>query len=412
MLRSMFSGVSGLRTHQAMMDVVGNNIANVNTPGFKASMATFQEALTQVMRAAAGSSGSDGRGGINPIQVGLGSKLASVDTIFTQGASQVTGRNTDLAIQGDGFFVLEQGTERFYSRAGAFGFDDAGNLVSSGGLHVLGWMADPTGAVDTNGAIAPIALPVGQVISPEATGWVGVGGNLPSDAATGAVLITSLTVYDSLGAAHQLQVEFTKTGDNAWSAAASVDGSAGTITPSSLTFNPDGTLLSPDPSVLGFAGVTPSGADPLAFDIDLGGLTPIVQYGGAATLAAYSQDGKAIGFLRGFSIGDDGSITGQFSNGETKRLGILATATFNNPSGLAAVGNSNFAASLNSGEPLVGTPGSGNRGLISAGTLEMSNVDLAREFTNLIVAQRGFQANSRIITASDELLSDLVNMRR
>lgn len=409
MMRSMFSGISGLRSHQTMMDVVGNNIANVNTNGFKASMVTFQEALTQILQAPSGAGPASG--GVNTVQVGLGTQVSSIDGIFTQGASQVTGRSTDVAIQGDGFFVLEQDNERFYSRAGAFVFDEAGNLVAPGGKLVMGWLADPTtNLINSQAPMTQITLPVAQVIEPNVTTAVTIGGNLSADAAVGETSQASIAVYDTLGNAHELTVTFTKAATNDWTASAEINGSAVTLSATSVTFGTDGQLTSG--GTVSVSGFTPPGADPLVFDLDFGTGSPLVQFGGDGSMEALGQDGNEKGFLRDFAITEDGTIIGQFSNGWTRSLGKVATASFNNPAGLVRVGESNFQASVNSGEALVGEPGTGNRGSLSAGTLEMSNVELAREFTNLIIAQRGFQANSRIITASDEVLADLVNMKR
>lgn len=408
MMRSMFAGISGLRSHQTMMDVVGNNIANVNTAGYKASVVTFQEALTQTLQGP--SAGSAAQGGSNPLQIGLGTRVATIDGVFTQGASQVTGRNTDLAIQGDGFFVLENGDTRFYTRAGNFSFDSAGNLTAPGGARVMGWTADTDGNIDFSRPLAAIQLPLTQVIDPVVTTNVSLGGNLAADAAVGEQQVTTINVYDSIGNPHELVATFTKTGANAWSVSAQIDGAAATLSSTSVTFGTDGSLTSASPITL--SGITPTGADPFSIDIDLSSETPLVQFGGSPSMAAYAQDGNEIGFMRSFVISDDGTIIGQFSNGWTKLLGTVATASFTNPAGLMRSGESRFQASINSGEPIVGTPGSGNRGLLSAGTLEMSNVDLAAEFTNMIIAQRGFQANSRVITAADEILSDLVNLKR
>jgi flagellar hook protein FlgE len=402
MMRSMFSGVAGLRSHQTMMDVVGNNIANVNTAGYKASEVTFQEALTQILRGPSA--------GINPLQLGLGVKVAAIDPIFTQGASQVTGRATDLAIQGDGFFVVQHGTEQIYTRAGAFSFDNGGSLVTSDGSKVMGWVADATGKVDTNGPIKPVSVPTGQVLPSKTTTTVEIGGNLAADVAVATVVNKSISIYDSIGKAHTLAVAFTKTADNAWSAAGTIDGSAATLTPASLTFGTNGLLTSA--ATLAVSGFTPPGADPMAFNIDLAGPNPLVQYGGGSTIQIISQDGMPIGNLQGVKVSDDGTITGQFSNGLTSVLGQIATATFANPAGLVRIGNSEFTSSVGSGLALTGTPGSGNRGSLSAGAIEMSNVDLAQEFTNMIIAQRGFQANSRVITVSDEMLNDLVSLKR
>jgi len=408
MLRSMFAGVSGLRTFQTMMDVVGNNIANVNTAGFKSSQVTFGEAISQLLRGASGATAE--RGGINPVQVGLGVRVASIDGVFTQGASQVTGRNTDIAIQGDGFFILDTGSERVYTRAGAFTFDENGTLTGPNGTLVQGWSADEAGVVNNTSPVQDIRIPIGQVIEPLATSVVEVGGSLSASTPVGGTAVASIAVFDSLGAEHEAQFTFTKTAVNTWSVGVGIGGNAGTVTPATVTFGVDGQLTSSSPLVV--SGFTPPGADALDFDVDINGTLPIVQFGGASTVEANNKDGRSIGFLVGYAIGNDGTIDGQFSNGEQKLLGQIATATFSNPSGLLRSGDSAFASTVGSGEPLVGTAGSGARGLLSAGTLEMSNVDLAQEFTNMIIAQRGFQANSRVITTSDEMLADLVNLKR
>lgn len=409
MMRSMFSGVSGLRSHQTMMDVVGNNVANVNTPGYKASQVTFQETLTQTVRGAAPGSGVVG--GTNPIQIGLGTQVSTVDGIFTQGTAQNTGRATDVMIQGDGYFILGRGAERLYTRAGSFGFDRNGALVNGNGLAVMGWMPDPaTGELNTTGAIQPIVVPAGQVIEPMATTEVSIGGNLSADAEENDQVRTSVTVYDSLGTAHELVLTFTKTANpGEWTVSGEIDGTSVIAPGAALQFNASGTLDSGSPLAVSYA---PAGAAPLTISVDLEGATPLQQFGGPSSPEAYAADGQAIGFLQGVSIGADGTITAQFSNGMTRAVGIIATATFVNPGGLDRVGESTFAVSANSGAAVIGQPGAGDRGMLTPGALEMSNVDLAREFTNLIIAQRGFQANSRIITASDELLADLVNIRR
>ena len=409
MMRSMFSGISGLRSHQLMMGVVGNNIANVNTVGFKASMITFQEALSQMIEAPA--AGTATTGGANAIQVGLGVVVGSIDGIFTQGASQVTGRATDVAIQGTGFFVVNEGGQRLYTRAGAFSFDSAGNLITPSGQLVQGWLTDQTtGITDTQAPVTTINLPLAQVIDPNLTTVVEVGGNIDADLAIGDTNTFSITVYDSLGNPQGLVVTFTKTGANAFTASADINGTPVTLSSTSVTFATDGTLSSA--GTITVSGFTPPGADPMSFDLDLATNQPLVQFGGPSSLEAFDQDGNASGVLRDFAIAGDGSIVDQFSNGWTRPLGKIALAAFNNPNGLVRVGESNFQESVNSGQARIGEAGTSDRGSMSASTLEMSNVELAREFTNLIIAQRGFQANSRIITASDEILADLVNMKR
>ncbi len=297
-----------------------------------------------------------------------------------------------------------------FTRAGTFRWDESGNLVAPGGQLVQGWLADAGGNVQTQTAVDSINLPLSQVIDPVETTTIELGGNLSSDAAITDTHTTSIVVYDSLGEPQELLVEFEKTAANTWSAAATMDGNALTLSSTGVTFGTDGTLSSG--GTITISGYTPPGADPFSVDIVLGGSSPLVQFGGTSSAESMDQDGNAIGFLTDFSIASNGTIAGQFSNGETKVLAMIATATFNNPSGLIRAGETRFEASVNSGQALIGEPGNGNRGMLASGALEMSNVDLAQEFTNLIIAQRGFQANSRVITASDEVLADLVNLKR
>ena len=391
-----------------MMDVVGNNIANVNTAGFKSAQITFGEAMAQTLQGPAGAGTQSG--GTNPLQIGLGVQVASIDGVFTQGAIQITGRPTDIAIQGDGFFILEDSGGRVYSRAGTFRWDETGNLVAPGGQLVQGWLADQNGDVQTQTAVHGISLPLSQVIDPVETTAVQVGGNLSADMAIGEIHTTSIVVYDSLGDPQELLVDFEKTAANTWDVSAAMNGSSLTLGSTSVTFDTDGALTSS--GTISVSGYTPPGASPLSLDLVLDSNSPLVQFGGSSSAESVDQDGNAIGFLTDFSIAANGTISGQFSNGETKVLAMIATVTFNNPSGLIRAGETRFEASVNSGQPLVGEPGNGNRGMLASGALEMSNVDLAQEFTNLIIAQRGFQANSRVITASDEVLADLVNLKR
>ncbi len=392
-----------------MMDVVGNNISNVNTAGFKASTVTFAESISQVLRGAAGNSVD--RAGINPAQIGLGVKVAQIEGVFTQGASQATGRNTDLAIQGDGFYIVDDGAGgRSYTRLGSFTFDELGMLATGAGSFVQGWQADSTGVIDDNTPVEDLQIPLGQVIDPIQTGEVTLGGSLSSDTAIGDIATSSIEVFDSLGVSHELMITFTKVALNDWDMTATIDTSAVTLVPASVQFDTDGQLISS--ATLAASGYTPPGASAMAFDIELGSSLRLVQFGGDSTMEAKNKDGQAIGNLTGFSISDTGIIEGQFSNGQSKTLGQIAMASFSNPAGLLRSSDSTFQTSVNSGEPLIGLSGSGNRGLMSSGTLEMSNVDLSREFTNLIIAQRGFQANSRVITTTDELLADLVNIKR
>jgi flagellar hook protein FlgE len=405
----MFSGVSGLRSHQTMVDVIGNNIANVNTFGFKSSTVMFQDLLSQVLTGAGVPSATTG--GTNPAQVGLGVKVAGVSTSFTQGASQLTGRSTDLSIQGDGFFVVRTGAETLFTRAGALSFDAAGRLVSPDGAIVQGWLADATGNINTNGAAVDLGMPLGQSLAPSATTTLQLGGNLDASTPLGQPIITAITVYDQLGSPLSVSGSFTRTGPNTWDFAVDTDGD-GTFEPAgALSFDgTTGALTSPNPTITMLAGTF---AGPLTVDFGAAGSpNALVQYAGPSSVAALSQDGYELGSLQSFTIGQDGVVTGVFSNGRNRPLGQIAIAGFTNPMGLEKAGGSLFRPTVNSGLANIGQAGTGGRGTLLGSTLEMSNVDLAREFTNLIIAQRGFQANSRVITASDELLQDLVNLKR
>jgi flagellar hook protein FlgE len=413
MLRSMFSAISGLRAHQTKMDVTGNNIANVNTVGFKGSQTVFQDTLSQVIRA--GGAPAADRGGTNPAQVGLGVKVAATTTNWTQGATQSTGRSTDFMIEGDGFFVTRgSGGEDLYTRAGSFDFDGSGKLVTPDGSILQGWMADANGVVNPNGPIGDLSVPYGQLVSPSATRAGAIDGNLPSDAATGASFQTGTKMYDSQGVEQKVFYNFTKTATaNTWELdIVHADGTT-LVSNASIVFDTAGNLTTPAaPGTLAAFMPAPAASYPSwqnNVTIDVSGLT---QYGGANTLGDAGQDGYALGSLQSFQLGADGTIMGVYSNELRQPLGRLALASFNNPGGLEKAGNSSFRVGVNSGVAQVGTAGVGGRGSLMSGALEMSNVDLAEEFTGLIVAQRGFQANSRVITSSDEMLQDLVNLKR
>ncbi|MCR6688165.1 flagellar hook protein FlgE [Cellulomonas sp.] len=392
MLRSLFSGISGLRSHQTMLDVTGNNIANVNTAGFKSSQVQFQDTLSQMLMGAGGAQA--GVGGTNPAQVGLGVRVAGITTNFTQGASQLTGRSTDMMIQGDGFFVVRKGAETFYTRAGSFDFDSTGQMVLPGeGALVQGWMA-VNGVIDTNSPLTDLRVPSGSVMAAVQSTAATYAGNLDSAAADGTVLNRTVDLYDSTGNARTLTLTFTKSAAG-WSLAAS-DGAA-TVASTPMTFAADGSLTTPTSLTIGGVAVD---------------LTGITGFAGLDTAKATTQDGQAAGTLQSFALGADGTITGSFSNGLKQVIGRIALGGFTNPAGLEKAGGSLFRTSVNSGEAAIGTAGTGGRGSLAGGALEMSNVDLSSEFTSLIVAQRGFQANSRVITTSDEVLQELVNLKR
>jgi flagellar hook protein FlgE len=407
----MFSAISGLRAHQTKMDVTGNNIANVNTVGYKGSQTVFQDTLSQVIRA--GGAPAADRGGSNPAQIGLGTKVAAITTNWTQGATQSTGRATDFMIEGDGFFVTRAGTEQLYTRAGSFDFDGGGRLVTPDGSILQGWMADANGVVNANGPIKDLTVPYGQVVKPKASTAGSLVGNLPSDAVVGTVLQTNTQMFDAQGVPQDVAYVFTKMGANDWDMDVVAKGVT-LVNDATVSFNSAGALTAPaSGSLASFspntvnAGTFPSWPGPVTID-----LSGISQFGGTSDVTAPTQNGYELGALQSFQLGNDGTITGVYSNGLRQPLGKLALASFNNPSGLEKAGSSSFRVGDNSGLAMVGQAGVGGRGVLNSGALEMSNVDLAEEFTGLIVAQRGFQANSRVITASDEILQDLVNLKR
>ena len=393
MLRSLNTGISGLRAHQNMLDVTGNNIANVNTAGFKSSRTVFQDTLSQLV--AAGAAPDEQTGGTNPAQIGLGVATAAITTQFTQGAAQTTGVATDLMIGGDGFFVVERGGQQFYTRNGAFAFDASGRLTNANGDLVQGWTATD-GAVNTSSPLGDLRIPVGDVIAPEATTSVTFGGNLPADAAAGTELVRDVEVFDETGRSSMLSLVFTASGTG-WSVSARDGATGATVAgPQALTFT-DGALTGG--GALAVGGVA----------IDLGDVT---SYAGLSNVAVDTKDGAAAGSLTSYSVSSDGSIVGRYSNGRSEVLGQVALATFTNVAGLEKAGDSLYQATQASGDVTVGAAGDAGLGTITGGALEMSNVDLSQEFTNLIVSQRGFQASSRVITTSDEVLSELVNLKR
>ena len=396
MLRSLFSGISGLRAHQTMLDVTGNNIANVNTTGFKASQIQFKDTLSQVLTNAGGAQG--GVGGTNPAQVGLGVQVAGITTNFQQGAAQVTNRSTDMMISGDGFFVVSKSGQDFYTRSGAFDFDANGNLVTGEGALVQGWAA-VDGVVDPNGPLSDLRLPVTALNPAQATTKVSFDGNLPVDAKPGTVLNRDVEVFDELGNSRVISLTFTqKAGvDPAQGGGWSLTTSDAAFPAQDVTFDANGKMTSATTVTVGGVAVD---------------LSTVTGFAKLSTVEAASKDGQAAGSLQSFTINPDGTIIGAFSNGMKSAVGRIALSTFANPVGLEKAGGSLYTTSVNSGDPQVGTAGAGGRGALVGGALEMSNVDLSSEFTNLIIAQRGFQANSRVITTSDELLQELVNLKR
>jgi len=545
LINSLFAGVSGIRNHQSMLDVIGNNIANVNSIGYKGSRVTFSDTFNQFVRY--GTNPTDSSGGTNTFQVGLGMKLNSVDRNWNQGTFERTGITTDLAVQGDGLFVLEKNGETFYSRAGAFIFDANGQLVNpQNGAIVQGKVATEDGTIPPGNNLENINIDNNLRLPAVATTDIAWGGNLSSASsktrsenyvqggsvkesmAIGLTVEESNTVYDelgnkysfnttyektaadtfnityelvdsedtlvmgpttavaifdptdpdgamlsldgnnppvpipivdatlridfnfdptsvqqkanetlsssvddnrestlisgtvsmfdSLGNAHTLTIKYTKVADNSWTWTTEVPAASGTLSGNTgtITFDPaDGSIasISPNPPVMTF---TPEGgATPQNIVLDMGdNFEGITQNANSSVVSALSQNGSASASLTNISIDLNGYIEGVFTNGDSRQLAQILVATFPNRNALTSVGENMFRISANTGEPFVSEPGESSNTTIQSGALEQSNVDLSEEFTRMIVSQRGFQANSRVITVSDELLQEITNLVR
>ena len=521
MMRSLYSGVSGLKNHQTRMDVVGNNISNVNTTGFKSSRVTFADTLSQTLSGA--SSAADGKGGTNPKQIGLGSAVSAIDTLFTDGSVQSTGVNTDLCLSGNGLFIVGKGdSDVYYTRNGNFKFDAKGNYVTSDGLFVKGWIAN-NGSLNTTSATTYIKIPAGKSMEAKATTQVTYTNNLDAsepmiesiigktysvaqgtdidasatknliltcldasgkevtytvntgsynvggsyDPGTGAETIlkiqesytkakattddamtiklsdgtiqtvtdgsyavnqsmpitTIVTIYDSLGNTHEVPLYFVKsdinsTTGNTWKLMVNQDGSGETkikgkdgketevkMTDVEIKFSTDGKFTSGNGTVTLTLNNGATGTQRVAVS-----LSALTQYSGSNT-AFGTNDGNAQGTLKSLSIDSSGVITGTYTNGINQAEAQVAIAQFNNAAGLTKEGNSLYKESNNSGTPNIKT--ADDLGCtITPSALEMSNVDMASELTDMIVTQRGYQSNSKIITVSDELLETLINMKR
>ena len=490
MMRSLFSGVSGLKSHQTRMDVIGNNIANVNTTGFKSSRTTFQDTLSQTLTGA--SSPQDNLGGTNPKQIGLGVGVASIDLLFTDGSVQSTGKNTDLCLSGNGLFVVKQGNQTYYTRDGAFSFDADGNYVlPSSGLYVQGWMAED-GVLTSTGAVTNISIPSGKSMAAKATTKATYTGNInaasptissmtqvdntttPATTTTTSTAGTAYTAtaqkpvtvkmsdgtsvtqtsgkytvgysnpvtttvkfYDELGKAHNVPLYFTKTATsstagNTWTVSVlpditqssttitEDDGSTTTVqmTSAQLKFTTEGKLLSgsSSPSLKLTNGAGPwtstgtGTGSSTGVDVSTISFDTLTQYSGSSTVNG-TADGNAAGTLASVSVDASGVITGTYTNSVRQTEAQVAIAQFTNASGLTKTGNSLYQESNNSGTANVKT--ASDLGVtITPSALEMSNVNIANEFSDMIITQRGFQSNSKIITVGDEMLETVINMKR
>lgn len=408
--------LSGLDAYAQALSTVSNNLANLNTTAFKSETPQFSDLFYQQI-------GSAGSG--DPVQVGVGSRIGSMESDFTQGSTESTGVNTDVAIQGNGFFVLNNNGLVTYSRAGNFSINQQGLLTSADGSLVQGFPA-VNGVVDPNGTLGAINVGSDLISPPNATANVTLGLNLDASAATGTAFSTPVTIYDALGASHVATFNFTKSAANTWNFTVTVPaadlGKTGapvalTSSTSTLNFNGSGVLTTPGPiSITMPAGDSwANGATVPAtlFKwqlVDRSGSSVISQVAGASATASINQDGYASGSLTDFTVANDGTIEGTFSNGRSAALGQLALAQFANLQGMNRNGNNEYLASIGSGPATVGTPGTGGRGTLSGGALELSNANISSEFTQLIMDERGFQANARAITTFDNITQESLNL--
>jgi flagellar hook protein FlgE len=430
LLSSLYSSASGLGAHGKAMDVVSDNISNVNTVGYKSGRGRFED----VLGATVANVSVHG-------QAGQGARLAGVSQVFDQGALLGTGIATDLAIQGDGFFVTEgnhQGVDTtFFTRAGQFHLNDQGQLVDPNGLRVQGYSTD--GAGNMGSVLGNLEVPPAAAVPPQATATAELSANLDATSGippawdinnpgTTSNFSTSMTVYDSLGGGHTVDVYFRQSAVGTWEWHALVDG--GEITggtagipeeeaSGTLTFTTDGFLDTEvtAASSFDFLGATPAQA--IAFDFgdsittDGGtGQTGVTSYASASSVSHINQDGYASGALAGVQVSEDGTVNGTFTNGERRVLGQVAVARFRNNEGLLRTGSGYWVTSDTSGNPLIGQASTGGRGSIVSESLEQSTVDIAQQFIDLIAYQRGFQANSRTVRTADEMLTELVNLKR
>lgn len=396
---ALFAGVSGLNAISTGISVIADNIANVNTIGFKASSASFSDLLSQTLR--------------EGVQIGRGGQLQTITQDFSQGSLQLSNNPTNLAIDGKGFFIVNDGTADLYTRAGEFSLNNNGELVNPAGLNVQGFQI--TGGVQAGNA-SNISFATTQS-APQASTTFQIGMNLDARTTVGATFRSAITVFDSLGDPITLTITFTNStssGTWTWAASASDGTTANTGT---VAFDGSGNLTSPasEPTI-SITGISTGASDlSLTWDIlNTAGATngSITGYAANSVVNSLTQDGFTAGSLRNLAVDSDGVITGLFTNGQTQQLYRLALASFTNPAGLTKLGRGVFAESAASGAPVPGTGNSGGFGSISSNSLELSNVDLAKEFVDMITAQRGFQANTRVITTVDDLLNEVVNLRR
>lgn len=424
-MASFFIPLTGLQADSTALNTIANDLSNMNTTAFKSQTAQFSDLFYQQI-------GLAGSG--DPIQEGAGTQVSSIGTDYTQGSINSTGTATDVALDGNGFFVVGNGNSLELTRAGNFTLDANGNLITQNGLNVKGYPAT-NGVVNTNSPLTNINIPVGQVEPPNATTMMNMTANLNATATAGTSFPGQITVYDSLGVSHIATVTYQQTGTNTWSYSVALpasDFASGTSTPvtGTMTFDSNGNLTSITPTgaagpqtvgtaagdvssiPVSFTGLA-DGASNLNIQWNLlgSGSTPTIsQVAAASAVSATQQDGFASGQYQSFTINGDGSISATFSNGQKLVVGQLALGNVTNLQGLRMLGNGDYQTTLASGEASIAAPGAGGLGTLQGGALEQSNVNISDEFANLIIAQRAFEANSKAVTTFDTVTQDTINM--
>ncbi len=419
MFTSFSTALSALSAHSTAVDVVGNNLANLNTPGYKTSVVSFRDLVTQSLGA-----------GLGETQVGFGTGRPFTVRQFTQGAIQSSTGLLDAAVQGDGFFVARDSRgAMLLTRAGNFQVDTSGRLLTLTGDKVQGWTENALGVVNTNAALGDIVVPVGSLKAPLVTTKFSMDLNLNAAGVTGqpdGIFSSPIEIIDSLGYIHVVTVNFTKSATaNTWDYSLTIPGAdvgstdeTEEVVSGTLEFDSDGRLTSPaatDPTVaISITGLTNGASD---IDVNwelytLIGVARITQFTQPSAVSANAQDGSTAASLIRVGLADGGTVLAQYSNGQQRVVAQLAVASIRNPESLIAVGNNAFQVSARTALPAIGLPETGGRGKIIGGALEYSTVDIAREFTNLIVYQRGYQANARVVIAVDELSQETINLKR
>jgi flagellar hook protein FlgE len=431
--QALLAAVSGIDATQTYLDTIGNNIANVNTDGYKEQDVDFVDLLSEQIAGASAPPTTAGSGaGINPIAVGSGVRVGAISSNLAEGSLQQTDQPNDVAISGSGFLVAQQGGQQVYTRNGQLSTDANGNLDTPTGGLIQGWQA-VNGVIDTNAPIGAITVPTGQTIPANATTEITMGGNLPSWSGTGTAtpITTTITAYDALGNSIPVTLTYTPvTGTaDAWTVQGTVPGTGTTpqdlwTTPPTVTFNAasgqiktiTGVTANSDGSFSLPVGTMPTGYTfPTGDTWDVKFLPPgtasaFTQFAGGSTAEAVSENGAAAGTLTSYSINSNGMIVGSFSNGQTENIAQMALANFSNPGGLDSTGNLDYISTPNSGQPQIGAPGTGGRGSLIGGSLESSNVNLASQLTDLVVAQEAYQANTKVVNTDSTVTQSLVQM--